>query len=281
MMMMTSGFVYIVSAEEDGVTSCCCDIPPQPEFFLMEEGTERSENPVAGLLLSLGTSAAFIGAVLAGFLLAKLKPPAQKKHISEETLSSEASMVRVRRSASDNECPICMDLAKFAVETNCGHMYCASCIIQNWKTNFTMSPMPCPFCRQEVTLLLPCFSEGETNTTEITEIEERERVMADIKQYNRMYSEHPTSFYSQLQDLPTILRHIWAELFTWRGIEMLSRFRFLICVITAFLYAITPIDLIPEAFLGLIGLIDDVVVIVFLLIQVSVVYRTVVANRDW
>ncbi|XP_071517183.1 E3 ubiquitin-protein ligase RNF170-like isoform X5 [Panulirus ornatus] len=254
MMMMTSGFVYIVSAEEDGVTSCCCDIPPQP-----------------------GASA------LASHLFAGVGAHSRVETSSVLVIPPEveASMVRVRRSASDNECPICMDLAKFAVETNCGHMYCASCIIQNWKTNFTMSPMPCPFCRQEVTLLLPCFSEGETNTTEITEIEERERVMADIKQYNRMYSEHPTSFYSQLQDLPTILRHIWAELFTWRGIEMLSRFRFLICVITAFLYAITPIDLIPEAFLGLIGLIDDVVVIVFLLIQVSVVYRTVVANRDW
>lgn len=42
-----------------------------------------------------------------------------------------------------------------------------------------------------------------------------------------------------------------------------------------------PIDLIPEAFVGLLGLIDDVIVIAFLLIQVSVVYRTVVANRDW
>ncbi|XP_042227128.1 E3 ubiquitin-protein ligase RNF170-like isoform X2 [Homarus americanus] len=215
------------------------------------------------------------------FLLAKLKPAAQKKHITEETTNSETAMVRVRRSASENECPICMDPAKFAVETNCGHMYCASCIIQNWKTNFSTSPMPCPFCRQEVTLLLPCFSEDETNTAELSEVEERESVMVDVSQYNRMYSEHPRSFYGQLQDLPTILRHIWAELFTWRGVEMLSRFRVLFCIITAVLYAITPIDLIPEAFLGLLGLIDDVVVIAFLMIQVSVVYRTVVANRDW
>lgn len=87
--------------------------------------------------------------------------------------------------------------------------------------------------------------------------------------------------YGQLQDLPTILRHIWAEMFTWRGIETITRFRFIVCVVTAVLYAIAPIDLIPEAILGLLGLIDDVVVIAFLLIQVSVVYRTVVANRDW
>ena len=41
--------------------------------------------------------------------------------------------------------------------------------------------------------MLPCFSEGETNTAELTEIEERERLLKDIQQYNRMYSEHPRS----------------------------------------------------------------------------------------
>ena len=61
----------------------------------------------------------------------------------------------------------------------------------------------------------------------------------------------------------------------------MSRFRVIVCLVTGVLYAIMPVDLIPEAFLGLLGLVDDVIVIAFLLIQVSVVYRTVVANRDW
>ncbi|KAK7066725.1 hypothetical protein SK128_006561 [Halocaridina rubra] len=245
----------------------------------MDESTASSlnHNIFAQLLLVLGTPAALFVAVISGFFLARFRFGTSNS-IPE---GNPGIMVRARRSGMENECPICMDPAKFAVETNCGHMYCASCIIQNWRTNFTVSPMSCPFCRQEVTLLLPCFTDGENNTADIAEVEERERLMNDIKQYNRMYSEHPRSLYGQLQDLPTILRHIWAELFTWRGIEMISRFRVIICLVTGVLYAIMPIDIIPEAFLGLLGLIDDVVVIAFLLIQVSVVYRTVVANRDW
>ncbi|XP_042878327.1 E3 ubiquitin-protein ligase RNF170-like isoform X1 [Penaeus japonicus] len=251
------------------------------KFILMEGGAHGGESTLAGLLLTLGTPAAVVVAVVAGFCLAKFQPTSQKRNLIESDQEPGSRMVRVRRSASDNECPICMDPAKFAVETNCGHMYCSKCIIQNWRTNFTMSPMSCPFCRQEVTILLPCFSEGETNTAELPEIQDREKQMSDIREYNRMYSQHPRSLYGQLQDLPTLLRHIWAELFTWRGVEMISRFRVLICLISAIIYAITPIDLIPEAFVGLIGLIDDVIVIAFLLIQVTVVYRTVVANRDW
>lgn len=33
-------------------------------------------------------------------------------------------MVRTRSNSSRSECPICMDPARFAVETNCGHLYC-------------------------------------------------------------------------------------------------------------------------------------------------------------
>nr|XP_027224471.1 E3 ubiquitin-protein ligase RNF170-like isoform X5 [Penaeus vannamei] len=58
------------------------------------------------------------------FCLAKLQPTSQKRHLIESEQEPGSRMVRVRRSASDNDCPICMDPAKFAVETNCGHMYC-------------------------------------------------------------------------------------------------------------------------------------------------------------
>ncbi|XP_066947336.1 E3 ubiquitin-protein ligase RNF170-like [Macrobrachium rosenbergii] len=238
----------------------------------MEAADVRSDSWVASLLLFLGTPTAIIFAIIAGYLLARFL---------SRSPTTEENMVRVRRPSARNDCPICIDPVRFAVETNCGHIFCANCLIQNWKYNLSTSPMACPFCRQEVTLMLPCFTERETNTAELPEIEERERLLNDVKQYNRMYSEHPRSLYGQLQDLPTILRHIWAELFTWRGIEIMSRFRVIVCLATGILYAIMPVDLIPEAFLGLLGLIDDVIVIAFLLIQVSVVYRTVVANRDW
>lgn len=62
---------------------------------------------------------------------------------------------------------------------------------------------------------------------------------------------------------------------------MAFKLRVILSVVMAVLYVVSPIDIIPEAFLGLLGLADDVVVIIIILIQVSIVYRTVVANRDW
>lgn len=62
---------------------------------------------------------------------------------------------------------------------------------------------------------------------------------------------------------------------------MAFKLRVILSVVMAVLYVVSPIDIIPEAFLGLLGLADDVVVIIIILIQVSIVYRTVVANSDW
>ncbi|XP_076040422.1 E3 ubiquitin-protein ligase RNF170-like isoform X3 [Oratosquilla oratoria] len=183
------------------------------------------------------------------------------------------------RDTTHEECPICMERLKYGVETNCGHLYCAECFNMNWQRNFTTSPMPCPYCRQNVTLLIPCFTDAEANTSGLNE--EREGHLHNIQTYNRLYSEHPRSMVEQLRDLPILLRHMLGEMLTWRGLEMLSRMRVIICLVVGVLYAITPIDLVPEAFLGIIGLLDDLVVVIFLLIQVSIVYRNVVTNRDW
>jgi len=74
---------------------------------------------------------------------------------------------------------------------------------------------------------------------------------------------------------------MWAELFTWRGMEMLSKFRVIVIIIGAMIYTFLPFDIIPEAFLGIIGLLDDVMVIIYMFIQLAVIYRAVVANRDY
>ena len=54
------------------------------------------------------------------------------------------------------ECPICYEPCKTidTVTTQCGHVYCSSCIKGTVKSNETkMTPPPCPMCRSEIKIL--------------------------------------------------------------------------------------------------------------------------------
>ena len=57
------------------------------------------------------------------------------------------------------------------------------------------------------------------------------------------------------------------------------RFRIGILVLAAFLYLISPLDILPEAVFGIIGFLDDIFIILLLAIYISIIYRQVVATR--
>ena len=57
------------------------------------------------------------------------------------------------------------------------------------------------------------------------------------------------------------------------------RLRIVVCFIAALLYFISPLDIIPEAAFGLLGLLDDFFILLLLAIYVSIIYRRFVANE--
>ena len=63
--------------------------------------------------------------------------------------------------ANAEECPICYETSRLAVETNCGHIFCGHCIFHFYEINDVLSEPDCPYCRQRVTLLVPFFSDAE------------------------------------------------------------------------------------------------------------------------
>ena len=82
-----------------------------------------------------------------------------------------------------------------------------------------------------------------------------------------------------IRDLPAILRHVLRELFSVDGFLIMFRIRVFVCLILVFLYFISPFDVFPEAVLGFVGLFDDVLILLLVLVYVTIIYRQFIAER--
>ncbi|CAG5120874.1 unnamed protein product [Candidula unifasciata] len=196
------------------------------------------------------------------------------QHESEGGRNSQSPRAS-QRNSGELTCPICLGTAVFAVETNCGHIYCGRCIITYWQHQSILGPVRCPSCRTQVSLLLLNFTSQE----HAAESEERQDVIDKINQYNRRFSGAPRTIQEYFQDLPTLLRHAFHEFFSLGGLMWMFRFRIGILVLAAFLYLISPLDILPEGALGIVGFLDDIFIIFLVAIYISIIYRQVVASR--
>ncbi|CAH1774312.1 unnamed protein product [Owenia fusiformis] len=172
-------------------------------------------------------------------------------------------------------CPICLGDALFAIETNCGHIFCGQCIITYWQHGTWLGAVACPVCRQQVSLLLFHFTDGERNS----ESEEKNEVMREINLYNRRFSGEPRDLMDYLRDLPTLLRHAFTEFFSVGGLIWMFRLRIIVCFFLALVYFLSPLDIIPEAMFGILGFLDDFFILLLLAIYISIIYRRFVESR--
>ncbi|XP_071117218.1 E3 ubiquitin-protein ligase RNF170-like [Haliotis cracherodii] len=187
---------------------------------------------------------------------------------------------RPSRARRDNNgqltCPICLADAAFAIETNCGHVFCGHCVITYWQHGQWLGAVRCPVCRQQITLLLRNFTEGEN----IEDSAERRVILDQISNYNRRFSGEPRPITDYIRDLPVLLRHAYTEFFSVGGLIWMFRLRVIVCFFAALLYFISPLDIIPEAVFGLLGFLDDLFIILLLAIYITIIYRQVVQARS-
>lgn len=80
-------------------------------------------------------------------------------------------------------------------------------------------------------------------------------------------------------DLPAILRHLWRELFSVGGLVFMFRVRIFLCLAAIVIYLVSPLDIIPEAIFGFIGLLDDVFILLLVLVYMTIIYRQIVTER--
>ena len=82
-----------------------------------------------------------------------------------------------------------------------------------------------------------------------------------------------------IYDVPILLRHLWRELFTIRGLIIIRRLHLLLILVLIVVYIVSPLDLLPEAVFGVLGLLDDIIIIVGTLVYISLVYRALIAGQ--
>nr|XP_042908896.1 E3 ubiquitin-protein ligase RNF170 isoform X2 [Parasteatoda tepidariorum] len=181
---------------------------------------------------------------------------------------------RPRHFSPDQICPVCLARPNYPVETNCGHLFCAQCVITYWRHGNWIGAIKCPVCRAVVTAIMPCFRPEQVQSSP-----EGTRIVNEVNDYNRRYSGEPRPWLDYLWDLPTLLRHAGSEFFSFGGIMYMFRLRILLCFVAAIMYLISPLDMIPEAVFGILGLLDDMFVLLLVAIYVTVIYRRFLATR--
>lgn len=80
------------------------------------------------------------------------------QHLHPDTVSAVQSTRRelgVAREGAEPQvrienCSVCLDRIQHPVETNCGHKFCAQCVMEYWRHDQWPRPARCPICRTTV-----------------------------------------------------------------------------------------------------------------------------------
>ena len=219
-----------------------------------------------------------IGLIVTSFLLYKALNYLFHQ-VAEEDQTAMDNQVRGGRTRNiDCDCCICLGETQFAVETNCGHIYCGNCILEVYRRTSSLSAMSCPYCRQRITLILTYFSDSEKNTADLSEIETRDNLVSELHQYNKRFSGEPRSLMEHIRDLPVLLRHLWSHFWSGEGLHFAFQLRVAVLGLIWIVYFLSPLDLIPEALFGIIGLLDDLLVFIMISMHVAYFFRQIVGN---
>jgi uncharacterized membrane protein YkvA (DUF1232 family) len=155
----------------------------------------------------------------------------------------------------DNECCICLVEPKvFRVAVTCGHSYCANCIFSIYaKRNHEQ--IECPLCRAKIITIFKAFPEVEP-------AEKVEEIRMLIRDYNSKYGDD-RSVKRTIVELPFVLAKVVDHIFSFKFLlYFIKTAVFFKMALVAIIYFMLPVDVMPTSYLGVIGVIDNVAVVV-------------------
>ncbi|KAH9758053.1 E3 ubiquitin-protein ligase RNF170 [Citrus sinensis] len=174
-------------------------------------------------------------------------------------------------------CSVCHGNFNIPCQANCSHWFCGNCIMLVWDHGSTLQACRCPLCRRRITLLIPTDdSLRQRHDPAVGDI------LQKVESYNRIFGGPTTAngFFQRIQDLPFLLRRLVRELVDpRRSLPLVIRARVYIAMILSAAYIFSPIDIIPEAVLGIVGLLDDLLIALMCFLHVAALYRAVLYNR--
>ncbi|XP_057973062.1 uncharacterized protein LOC131161361 [Malania oleifera] len=172
-------------------------------------------------------------------------------------------------------CSVCHGSFNLPCQANCSHWFCCNCILLVWYHGSTLQACRCPLCRRAITLLVP--DEASLQRRQEPEVAE---VLGKVETYNRQFGENTNGLIQRLQDLPFLLRRLLRELMDpRRSLPFVIRARVYIAMILSAVYVLSPVDIIPEGILGVVGLLDDVIIVLICFLHVAALYRSVLLFR--
>ncbi|KAF7654728.1 hypothetical protein LDENG_00065780 [Lucifuga dentata] len=182
----------------------------------------------------------------------------------------------------DWPCPVCLQTASFPVQTNCGHLFCAPCLIAYWRHGSWLDAVSCPLCRQKVSVLCRLFNESSSDR-------QSKEVLGEITNYNKRYSGVPRKVTDYLRDVPLLLQLLARGLGTMGALVWLFFLRVALCCIGTVL-SIFSLPLEPASssaspletdtsLHGLLGILDDLVAVILLLMCIITVNQHMTQER--
>ncbi|OAE23010.1 hypothetical protein AXG93_1231s1230 [Marchantia polymorpha subsp. ruderalis] len=161
------------------------------------------------------------------------------------TADSGRGYARHMEAPADNDCcSICHDNYTLPVQANCAHWFCGEVpviryqIDQPFKLQYSLVQFIVMHSQRPITLFIPSEVDPHVQTEEPPN---SDMIMSDIAKYNRIFG---------------------------GGVVSIFQLLFL-----AF-YVFSPLDIIPEGIVGLVGLLDDLLVLVIVLFYLAMLYRS-------
>ncbi|XP_073146507.1 uncharacterized protein [Henckelia pumila] len=145
----------------------------------------------------------------------------------------------------DDVCPICFDKFSVPCRTNCGHWFCAGCIMQFWMYRSSIQQCKCPLCCCIINNLAPETSQIVLPTDDDVE------VLKKVRQYNGLSLGGMRGLFQKVLALPLLMSRIFRILIAPDGVRCIYYVMRFLGLLLALLYEMGEYEFIPTGGFGI------------------------------